>query len=153
VIKKWAAKSRTAEGYSLAELLIVLAIAAILLTMAMPNVARLQKEWTLWGSAKSLETSLQWGRMHAISSNSPVLLEVSEDGRQFAWIDPESGSQFAASIRFLARGIRIVSSPKHPLRFYPRGNAAPAGTYTLTDGTESCSVIVAPGGRIRFQKK
>ena len=139
-------------GYSLAELVVVIACAAILFTGAVPNIVRLQREWALWGDAKVLEASLQWGRMHAISANTPVLFKV-DDGRQkFCWVDPENGEPYAGSVRYLSRHVRIVSCPSRPLRFYQHGNAAPAGTFTIQSEIGSYSVIVSPGGRIRFQK-
>ena len=139
-------------GFSLPELLIVLAIVAIIVTFAVQGFSRIQKEWALWGSARMVETSLQWGRMRAITSNSPVLFEVDEDGLRFAWRDPGTGEVFAASGRVLNGGPRIVSAPRTPLRFYPRGNAVPSGTYKVEGETGSYSIIVTPGGRIRFQK-
>ena len=144
--------SRNEAGHSLIELAIVLACAAIMIAMAVPSISHLQKEWTLWGSARSVENALQWGRMHAIASNAPILFEVGEDGCRFGWVDPETGAAYTDSSRFLASGIRITSSPKRSLRFYPQGNAAPAGSYVIEGDTGSYSVIVAPGGRIRFQK-
>lgn len=149
---KWAAGYQTTEGYSLAELLVVLACLIALLSMAVPDIARLQKTWTLWGGMQSLESSLQWGRMHAIASNTPMLFEVSTDGQEFGWRDPDSGDRFEATFRHLGKDLRIVSAPRRPLRFYPRGNAAPAGTYVIEGDAESYSVVVAPGGRIRTQK-
>ncbi len=144
-------KSGQSEGYGLAELAIALACAAILITAAVPNIIHLQHEWALWADARILEASLQWGRMHAISANSPVLFEVDAGGQKFYWVDPESGNPYANSVRYLS-GSRIISSPKRPLRFYQHGNAAPAGTYTLKGATGSYSVVVAPGGRIRLQR-
>ena len=128
------------------------AITAIIVTFAAPGFARFQKGWSLWGSARMVETSLQWGRMRAISTNSPVLFEISEDGRQFMWRDPSTGDIFAATVWFMTGDARIVSSPKTSLRFYPRGNAVPSGTYRVEGETGSYSIIVTPGGRIRFQK-
>jgi len=139
-------------GFSFPELLIVLAITAIIVSFAVPGFARILKAWSLWGSARMVETSLQWGKMRAITSNSPVLFEVSEDGRQFMWRDPETGDIFATTARHMNSGTRIVSSPQIPLRFYPRGNAVPSGTYKVEGETGSYSIIVAPGGRIRVQK-
>jgi prepilin-type N-terminal cleavage/methylation domain-containing protein len=140
------------SGFTLQELLIATAIIAIIAAFAAPNFVRIQKGWALWGSARMVETSLQWGRMRAIASNSPVLFEVDEDGRRIIWRDPANGDIFAASERFMIGGSRIVSAPRTPLRFYPRGNAVPSGTYRIEGETGSYSVIVAPGGRIRFQK-
>jgi len=139
------------EGYSLAELVIVLACAAILFTAAVPNVAHLQQEWILWGEARTLEASLQWGRMHAISANTSILFEVDASRQKFYWVDPESGDSYAGSVRHLSSG-SITACPKRPLRFYQHGNAAPAGTYTITGTTGAYSVIVSPGGRIRLQR-
>ena len=140
------------EGYSIAELIIVLMCAAILLCAAVPNVASLQREWTLWGTARSVEASLQWGRMHAISENAPILFSVEDDGRRFYWVDPSGGAKYAGSERRLPNGFRIVSYPRRPLRFYQHGNAVPAGTYRIEGAGGSYSVIVSPGGRIRIQK-
>lgn len=129
-----------------------LACFGILAAMALPNIVRMQNAWALWGSARAVESSLQWGRMHAIAANMPLLFEVREEGGRFGWIDPDSGSSFADTDRTLNRGILITSAPHKPLRFYPHGNAAPAGTYTIAGAAGSYSVIVTPGGRIRVQK-
>ena len=139
-------------GFSLPELLIVVAITAIIVTFAVPGFVRIQKEWSLWSSARMVETSLQWGRMRAIASNSSVLFEIEEDGRRVMWRDPATGDIFATTVWSMNGGARIVSSPRTPLRFYPRGNAVPSGTYKVEGETGSYSIIVTPGGRIRFQK-
>ena len=140
------------QGYSLAELTVSLLCAAILVTIAVPNLARFQREWELWGGTRILETSLQWGRMHAVATNSPMLFEVDEDRQRFYWVDPVSGDTYVGTVRELPRGLRIASCPSRPLRFYQHGNAAPAGTYTIEGEAGSCSVIVSPGGRIRIRK-
>jgi hypothetical protein len=145
-------KNPASQGYSLAELAIVLACASVLLAAAVPSIAHLQREWTLWGSARILEASLQWGRMHAIASNTSLLFEVDENRQDFCWVDPESGDRYSGSLRYLPRGVLIVGCPRRPLRFYQNGNAAPAGTYTLEGEAGSYSVVVSPGGRIRIQK-
>jgi competence protein ComGC len=139
-------------GYSLVELLVVCACTAVLLSAAIPNLAHLHQLWSLWGSARVLEASLQWGRMYAITANAPMLFEVDENRLKFHWTDPVTGDPFEDSIRHLARGVRISKCPKRPLRFYQHGNAAPAGTYVLKNQAGSYSVVVTPGGRIRFQK-
>jgi type II secretory pathway pseudopilin PulG len=140
------------DGYSLAELIVVLACAAILFSAAAPSVAHWQKEWTLWECTRILEISLQWGRMHAISANAPILFEIDSSLQKFYWKDPQSGDLYAGTIRHLPRGVRVAKCPKRSLRFYQHGNAAPAGTYTLEGETGSYSVVVSPGGRIRIQK-
>jgi hypothetical protein len=138
-------------GFSLIELIIVLMGATILMAAAIPGISRLQQEWNLWGGARMVEASLQWGRLHAVSANTPVLFSI-EDDRTFCWVDPIGGDRYADSIRKIPAGLSIISSPKRPLRFYPHGNAAPAGTYGIKGSTGSYSVVGSPGGRIRVQK-
>lgn len=150
--RKKTENGRIKTGFSLYELLIVVAITAAIVAFAAPGFVRMQKNWSLWGSARTVETSLQWGRMRAIASNSPVIFEIDEDGCRFMWRDSATGDIFAASAQSMTGGARIVSAPRTPLRFYPRGNAVPGGTYRVEGETGSYSIIVTPGGRIRFKK-
>jgi Tfp pilus assembly protein FimT len=139
------------SGITLIELLIVLMGTAILLSAATPGIIQLENEWTLWGGVHMLEVSLQWGRMHAVSYNTSFLFEV-VDVRTFCWMDPVTNTPYAGSLRQLPAGLSIVSYPRRPLRFYPHGNAAPSGTYTINGAAGSYSIVVAPGGRIRVQR-
>jgi Tfp pilus assembly protein FimT len=144
--------SRNSDGYSLIELVIVIACTAVFVSAAVPNLSRLQQEWALLGGARLLESSMQWGRMHAISANTSLKFEVDETGRMFWWVDPSSGNRYENSVRHLPLSARIVSKPKKPLRFFQHGNAVPAGTYKIQLQAGSYSVVVSPGGRIRLQK-
>lgn len=152
MLSKSSLRPSSEAGVSLTELVLTLACGMILATAAVPNVFRLQQEWTLLGGARLVESSLQWGRMHAISANTSVMLEVDEGGRSFYWEDATSGERFETTIRYLPGSVRIVDSPSRALRFYPRGNAAPAGTYRLQGDCGSYSIVVNIGGRIRLQK-
>ncbi len=140
------------SGYSLLECLIVLCCSAVMLALSVPGLNRLQQEWTLWGCACSVESSLRWGRAQAISSNAPILFEVSNDGNRYCWIDTESGEKYVNSDRRLPDGVRIESHPARSLRFYPHGNAVPAGTYVIRANAGSYSIVVNPGGRIRIKR-
>lgn len=140
-------------GYSLTELAMALACTVLLATAAVPSFVRLQKDWTLWGEARLLESSLQWARNYAVSANTTMRFEVDPSRQEFWWIDPESGDRYHNSLRRLSSGIRITGVPGRPVRFYQQGNAAPAGTYTIAGETGAYSVIVTPGGRIRIQRE
>jgi len=99
-----------------------------------------------------METTLQWGRFHSISANASLMLEVNAEGTVAAWRDTEAGSVYGERVHHMPRGVRIVSAPSKPLRFFPRGNAAPAGSYVLSNGAGSFRVVVSPAGRIRVEK-
>lgn len=141
--------SRNGSGVSLIEMLIILSCAGILLTAAVPNFNHLQQQWTLWGGTHLLESSLHWGRAHAVSANTSMMLTIEDDGRRFYWSDGYSGERLEGTVRHLPGRVRIAASPRRPLRFYQHGNAAPAGTYVVQGEAGSYRVVVSPGGRIR----
>lgn len=140
------------EGFSIVECLIVLLLAGIIAAVALPNIRQLQLEWGLWGGMGSFEAALQWGRLHAVTSNAPLILSISDDGRGWCWIDAQTKDFLPNSARTFPAGLQITSMPKSPLRFYEHGNAAPAGTFVITGEAGSWSVVVSPGGRIRVEK-
>ena len=142
----------SSAGFSLAEVAIVLACASILMAASLPNLNRLHQEWALWGSARLLESSLQWGRAHAVSANTSMVFTVADEGRGFYWLDGYSGEKYERSHCILPGDVRISSSPRKPLRFYQHGNAVPAGTFVVEGRTGQYRVIVNPGGRIRVQR-
>jgi Tfp pilus assembly protein FimT len=140
------------RGVTLVEVTVVLACASILLLMAAPGLGRLQDEWSLWGAANLLESGMQWARMHAIVTNSSVVLQVDQDGCGFHWSDPDTGQAYENSIRRFGTGVRITAAPGKPVRFYPRGNTVPAGTYVIRGRAGQYRVVVNPAGRIRLQR-
>jgi prepilin-type N-terminal cleavage/methylation domain-containing protein len=143
---------QSASGLTLIELSIVLACASILLALAVPNFQRLQQEFTLWGGARQVESSLQWGRMHAVSANTSLLFQIDEDGGGFRWMDPDTDEPYGSTFRRLPGRVRIVGAPRRPLRYFPKGNAAPAGTFVLQGDAGTYRVVVNPAGRIRVQR-
>ena len=142
----------TARGFSLIEVVTALSCAVSLFILAAPNVARIHREWALFGAVRSLECSMHWGKMQAIAQNSAMLFDINKDDGTFCWIDPANDEPFRESTRHLPPGVVFAGFPKRSLRFYQHGNAAPAGTFTLTSAAGSYSVIVSPGGRIRMRK-
>jgi hypothetical protein len=143
---------KSGEGATIMELMIVLACGAIILAIAAPGLEIIQREWALWGGAHMVESSLFWGRMHAISSNGPLRFEVDPDGRGFHWEDAESGEKLDQSVWVLPGTVRIISMPRRSVRFYPKGNAAPAGTFVLENPAGRYKVVVAVTGRIRIER-
>jgi hypothetical protein len=126
--------------------------AAILLVAALPAFDHLHQAWSLWTGTRLMETTLQWGRFHSIAANASLILEVDAEGTCACWRDPETGNVYGEGVCYLPKGVRIVSAPSRPLRFFPRGNAAPAGSYVVRNGAGSFRVVVSPAGRIRVEK-
>jgi len=151
---KWRYYRLGSSGFGLTELLVAVACMSLLVGAAIPNLQRVTQEWNLWGAAHLLESALQWGRMYAISANTSVVLQIDPGGARFYWEDPGTRTAYDGSIRNLPAGVRIVSSPRRPVRFFPRGNAVPAGTFVVQGKTgRQYRVVVNPAGRIRVQRE
>jgi prepilin-type N-terminal cleavage/methylation domain-containing protein len=139
-------------GFTVVELVIVVALGSIIVTSAIPQLDRMQQAWALWGGARLVESSLQWGKMHAVTANTSLAFQVSEDGRQFGWTDPAGSEKYEGTLRNLPQKIAIVDKPAKALRFFQKGNAAPAGTFVIQGDAGTWRVVVNPAGRIRIQK-
>jgi hypothetical protein len=139
-------------GIGLMELLVTITCCSVLIVVGVPNLNRLSQEFSLKGGVQLLEASLLWGRMHAISANTSLMLVVEPAGRVFYWVDPVSGARYEGSVRTLPAHVRIAAAPRRPLRFFQHGNAAPAGTYMVQGDTGAFRVVVNTMGRIRIQK-
>ena len=141
-----------ARGYGLLELVIVLALVAIIAAAAVPGIYRINQEWALWGGAHMVESSLLWARAHAITANDSLSLTIDRDGTRIGWQDP-GGARFHGSTRFLPPGVRITNAPRRPVCFFPRGNAVPAGTFVVQGAVGSYRVIVSARGRVRVERE
>ncbi len=141
-------KSRENIGTGLVELLVVLGLMGVMAGGAVPGAHRIRQEWTLWGGARLVESSLLWARGHAITANDSLTFIIDPGGRCFYWLSPD-GSRYESSVRYLPSGVSIVKSPAKPLRFFQHGNAVPAGTFVIEGEAGLYRVVVSALGRVR----
>ena len=87
--------------------------------------------------------------LRAVGFNYPISVEVSDSMDQFGFVG--RGDITICWIP-LPTGVRFTQIPKKQITFYPRGNAAPAGTFHLENSRGSVKVIVAVSGRVRWEK-
>ena len=139
------------SGVTYVELMVALVCFSVVAACAAPSIHSLSQEWSLRGAAELFEVSLLWGRMHAVTGNTVMMMVVDPGGRSFYWSDP-AGARYEESVRSLPAGTQIIAAPARPLRFYQHGNAAPAGSYVLRGIAGSYRIVVNPGGRIRVQR-
>ena len=66
-----------ARGFTMAEIMVVLAIAGVLATFVAPTLSSYARTVTLQAAARELATSINLGRQVAISRNTTVCVEVS----------------------------------------------------------------------------
>ncbi len=145
-----------ARGFTLAELMIVLAFAGVLATLVAPMLSSYARTAALHAAARELAVSINLGRQVAIARNTTVCVEVAPPmsirlrtggcGGPI-WTGP--GTDGAGAIRVSDSSMLRMSATASVI-FTSLGAASPAGTYTLTSPLNEATrtVVVAATGRV-----
>lgn len=151
-------RSRIVDGFSLTELIVVLAIMATMVMTAAPTLARYWDSWSLQAGARELATTINLGRQLAITTRTPVCVDVHASGVRFriggcagaVWTGPVTDASGTISVSDPAT---LAVSSNGRLVFTTLGAASPAATYTIRHARTHASrtVVVAGSGRISVE--
>lgn len=161
-------------GFTFIELLATLAIAAILTSIALPNLTYLVRKNRAQSTVAELQTALNFARLNAMTRNSYVVLCKSADGQRcnhglpdwnggwliFDNLDRDSAIQVSAGEPVLqVRGpnrkrARMISN-RTSFTFRPTGLRSVNGSfrYCSEDGRYDRALIVSVRGRVRVSDK
>ena len=173
--------NREDRGFTLIEVLVVLALAALLQTLAAPALSAMVDQVRVGSAAQTLHGSLQLARSEAIKRNGRVVVCKSADGLscvtaggwEQGWIvfhdrnnnaTLDSGEPVLLQERGLPPSLRLTgnSQVKSYVSYTPLGvTQTPGGGFqagTLTVCRQSASstagrqIIISSAGRVRTQK-
>ncbi len=141
------------KGFTLVELMITLAIAAILLSMAVPNFTTVIKNNRLTTQANELISSLNYSRSEAIRRSANVSLTSASVNWHTGWVIADKGGNTIRSHEAFANGSSLVGSVAS-ITYKSTGfiSAAAAITYTLCDdrtGETGRTITISLTGRPR----
>jgi type IV fimbrial biogenesis protein FimT len=149
-----------ANGFSLAEVLVVIAIIGILSALAVPSVMGWRERTKLQGAARELMTGLQFGKGRAVRENGSVTLSISNNSYTICLDDDadsvcDAGEQVLRSVN-LPTGYKLVDDfggpGPDPLTFTGRGVPS-SGTFQLNDLTDNeatIDIVSINGSRARI---
>jgi type IV fimbrial biogenesis protein FimT len=144
------------RGFTLLEMLVAVALSAILAAAALPSLAAMMRDWRLAAAARQLVLDLKVARMQAIAESTDHRLRLPVPGSAYLRESREGSGAYAVDgpPTELPRGIELAGCTANggAVTFRPLGNASTFGTITLRneDGAER-SVVVDIAGRLRVQ--
>ncbi|MDF1587694.1 MAG: GspH/FimT family pseudopilin [Gammaproteobacteria bacterium] len=127
------------KGFTLMELMIVIAIIAILAALALPSFQSIIEKRRLAGAAENLFADLQYARSEAIKRNSTIELDVTTGANWSYQVDDGSGGVLKTASASEYIGIEMVTG--NDIEFDPRQG--------MPDATQTYTFRIGPAGTIK----
>lgn len=149
-------KIRT-SGFTLIEMMIVIAVAAVIAAIAIPSFMSMLPGMRLNGAARQVMTDLMAARMDAVKQNNKFRIFFNSPGtNQYQVLDDNNNNGVAdAGEAITTKNIQdnysdvTFSSTNDPI-FSPKGTATSLPTITLQNPSGSKIVSVSIAGRVKI---
>lgn len=139
-------RRKSISGFTLIEVMIVIALISILAAIAAPNFRNYMIQRRLNGAARQVMSDLMFARMQAVSKDKNF--QVTFSGTSYTIVDVATGETVVTKNIQTDYYDVSLSSNNNPI-FLPRGTATSLPTITLTNAGGSKSVCVALTGRVK----
>jgi prepilin-type N-terminal cleavage/methylation domain-containing protein len=133
-------------GFSLAELLIAVALMSLIAAIALPGWNRLVPAFQLESATRQLQSELHSIKMRAAAENTSFQLSYAEGASSYSL---QSAPSFTLT-KPLSDGITIIKAGS--VAFSPRGTASANRLRLKNQAGECRQVVVSPTGRVRICK-
>jgi prepilin-type N-terminal cleavage/methylation domain-containing protein len=117
---------KSSRGFSVTELLIVIAVGGLILSFAVPAMQESVGASRLQSSAVQLSSELNFARTIAISRNAIFELRINPGQRTFQIVDPADPENPPRTAKLLDQGVVFGQGGPANIRFFPRGHAGAA---------------------------
>ncbi len=144
----------TNKGFTLVELMVVVAVTALAATVTAPSVVGMIQRQRLQGVSNQLLWDLRSAREKAITSHRPVTVAVPNNHSYTIWTDTNSNGVAEAGeakTTDIAAQHLTLASDKSPV-FSPSGMITNSAVMTLTDASgKAATIIMTMAGSIVLQ--
>jgi general secretion pathway protein H len=123
-------------GYTLVELVVVLAIIGLLLTITIPLLTRHRAGAALDAASRDIRTALRGAHSTAIADDRVVVFQGASDGGY--WLDRR---YFALPTSSAASAVQVATAGGGRITFYPSGGSS-GGRIVVSNGGEYREIAV-----------
>lgn len=142
---------RGMRGFTLIELMIVLALLAIAAGIALPNFARLIANNQIEAQAQTLNSLLQFARSQAVVRRTPITLSNSNND----WIVTNADNNTDLRRETFNPDHASITSSQNPITFSANGSAVAASFVVCKDSNAAFAYLidVQPSGHTRLMPR
>jgi type IV fimbrial biogenesis protein FimT len=145
---------RDAHGLTVVDLVIGVAVIAIMAAIAVPNLQPLLLRYRLNGATRQVMSDLMAARMKAVSQHRPFRIfftesqtyTICDDANEDGTVDNGEGSASMRDLQATYAGVSVAATT-NPV-FTAKGMASSAATITLTNTQGTKSIAVARTGQV-----
>lgn len=144
------------SAFTLIELMIVIAIMAILSAIALPNYQNFMAQKRLNGASREVYGNLSAARMQSINENKWIALNIDNDHQYTMFRDNNMNGTVDTGESIIMKDLHpayydvtFSSSSGTVIVFYPNGTGS-TGTLGLTGSTGAKSITISSAGRIKI---
>ena len=135
---------RQTKGFTMIELIVTLAVLAILVAIAIPSYNSLMPRYRLNGAARQVATDLMKARMQAVKLSTNVTVTFTTTSYTI------SGGSYSETFNILSQYPSVsLSSSGGALIFHPRGTAENTVTVTVFNSSDSKQIQINIAGRVK----
>ena len=137
------------KGFTLVELMIVVAIMGLMLAVSIPAFGKFLQSWRLQGDASEIASSLRHARSLAVSKNINVIFIFDQSSGEYYKLQDKNGSgtadagEIESVARDLSPGVTIdnYTMGQQWITFGPKGNTPNGGDLILRNARDATRTI------------
>ena len=147
---------KKAEGFSIFELLIVIAVIAVVSAIVTPNVISWRNSAKLRGAAGNIKGDLEMSKARAVRERSPVTVTFTATNYQVTFTDKDGNARTLRN-RQLPAGVRVdldstsFGAMDDQTQFNSRGFPVAGSAVLVNTKGDQKKIIVSRLGRIRIE--